>query len=151
MAMVWATVAEVRQYWQDAQAAAPGERWPALPGTDSAVTMGIRRAATALALRVLWWPELDEDERAADAEVRALLVEAVALTMRARLLAPARLAELGGDAAAAVLAAGGRIKADSLEVETRGAGVRPDEAGPPRDALTALQAAGLTGGAVASW
>jgi len=153
--MIWATVAEVRAWWGNQQAAL-GVTWTALPGSDPAVQMLIDSAARTLGAKVVRWPVLDDDERAEDTVQRGHLVVAVGEVIRARRAAVEVEAELGGAAAAAVIAGGGSITASKLAVSggsKTGGGVRVGESAVavPLAAYDALSAAELIGGSVSSW
>jgi hypothetical protein len=149
--MIWALPAEVRAY-RDAQAAAfPDETWPTLSSDDLVVQTQIDSAVRAMVPSVLWWPCLDELDRADDDEVRELLIVAVAETIRARLVNATAGASLGGDTIAAVLAAGGSFSADNLSVSGgSGARVGARATAVPARACEALAEAGMTGGPVAT-
>lgn len=147
--MIWATVAEVRAYLADGGIPA---------GTsDEQVQRTLDRAVRSLTTRVMWWPELDDDdERAADADVRGHLVAAVAETVRARYEQRALTDAVGGAGLVEVIAAGGSITAGKLSVSggTRGTGSARIGAGAdtvPPEAAEALLAAGVVGGSVPSW
>jgi hypothetical protein len=156
--MIWATVAEVRQWWTDQQDAL-GVAWPALPLTDPPVQMLVDSASRTLGAKIVRWPVLDEDtERAEDEAQRGHLVVAVGEVIRARREAAAAVDALGGGGAAAVIAGGGSITASKLSVsggskQGGGGGVRVGESAlqVPIAAYDALMAAGLIGGSVASW
>jgi len=156
--VIWATVAEVRGWWADQQAAL-GVTWPALPAADGPVQMLIDSAARTLGARVVWWPVLDEDtDRAADAVQRGHLVVAVGETIRARREAAQSVVALGGTGAAAIIAAGGTITASKLTVSGGsrsagggGAAVGEQAVRIPAAAWDALAEAGLIGGSVPSW
>jgi hypothetical protein len=146
--MIWATVADVRAY--------PDSGIPAATSDDQ-VQAAINRAVRSLAVRVVWWPVLDEDtDRAEDEETRGHIVAAVAETMRARYEAQALTTAVGGAGLVELLAAGGSVTAGKLSVSggSRGSGAARVGAGAgtvPAEAVEALLAAGMIGGSVASW
>jgi hypothetical protein len=147
--MIWATVAEIRTYRNAAVAADPGATWPELAAADAAVQTLIESAARRLAGMVIRWPVLDDEDRAEDTVQRGHLVAAVAETIRGRLRASATDAALGG--MSALIAAGGKIKADNLEITGAAGAVVGETRTIPVDALDALAAAGLIGGSVPTW
>ncbi len=153
--MIWATVAEVRDWWENQQVAL-GVTWADLPGSDPAVQMLIDSATRTLGAKVIRWPVLDDTDRTEDEEQRGHLVVAVGEVVRARRQAAEVTAELGGGAAA-VIAGGGSITASKLTVsggsKQSGGGVRVGDSAVtvPLAAYDALSAAGLIGGSVASW
>lgn len=145
-ALIWATTGEVSAYRATEVAADPNCDWPVLNAVEPLIT----RAARALTSQVWWWPPVDPvTDRAIDPAVRALLVVAVAETIRHRLVTTRDMAALGGVLPAAVLAAGGSVSAGSLSVS--GGGRPLSTSGVPVVALEALTAAGVRGGSVASW
>lgn len=147
--MIWATVAEVRNYLDDGD----------IPtGTqDEQVQHAINKAVRSLTTRVLWWPELDDaDEHVVDAEQRGHVVAAVAETVRARYAARALETAVGGAGLVELLAGGGSITASKLTVSggsrgTGGARIGTGADTVPPEAVEALLAAGMVGGSVASW
>jgi hypothetical protein len=146
--MIWATVAEVREYLADGGIPAGT--------TDEQVQRAIDRAVRSLTTRVVWWPVLDDaDERAEDEQQRADIIAAVGETVRARYAAAALETTVGGAGLVELLAAGGSVTAGKLSVSggSRGAGAARIGAGAdtvPPEALEALLAAGMVGGSVAS-
>lgn len=156
MAMIWATVAEVRDHFEAQTAAWGTDEWPELPADDAAVQTMIDSAARAMTTKVIRWPILDDTDRAEDEDQRAHLVVAVCEVIRDRLRANAVATAVGGQVAVDVVAAGGRIKAGNLEVQggNRGAGSgswTARRARLPIEAIEALAAANLIGGGVATW
>lgn len=146
MAMIWATVADVRGYLRQDEIPA-GE-------DDQQVQREVDRAVRSLVTRVLWWPELDDDERVLDTARRADVVAAVAETVRASYERRTLEASVGGAGLARLLDRGGSVTAGKLSVSggSRSGGSAPArESAVPDEALDALLAAGLTGGSVASW
>jgi hypothetical protein len=154
--MIWATVTEVRAWWENQQTAL-GVTWTDLPSSDPAVQILIDSAARTLGTRVIRWPVLDDaGERAVDAVQRGHIVVAVGEVIRARREAVEVTAALGGAGAAAVIAGGGSITASKLSVsgsKQSGGGVQVGESAVtvPLAAYDALSAANLIGGSVASW
>ncbi|GAB3472020.1 hypothetical protein [Actinophytocola sediminis] len=156
MAMIWATVAEVRAHCEAQTSAWGVDEWPALPEDDPAVQAMIDTATRALIPKVIRWPILGDDDRAEDEEQRGHLVVAVCEVIRDRLRAKAVAAAVGGQVAVDVVAAGGRIKASQLEVQGGSgsggsSGWTARRARLPLEAYDALSAAGLIGGSVPSW
>lgn len=147
--MIWATVAEVRNYLDDDDIPAGTE--------DAAVQKMIDRCVRTLDSKVIRLPVLDEDtDRAAEEAQRGHIVAAVAETVRARYAARALEQQLGGAEMVEIIAAGGSIKAQSLAIaggssSSRGAKVGQAADRLPIEAVEALLAANLIGGGVATW
>lgn len=150
MALIWATVQEVRDYLADELPSA--DDYP-----DAAVQRDIDKVVRTLERMIIRWPALDEQGvRATDQAVRGHMVAAVAETIKRRRVDKAFEDSLGG--LAPVLAAGGTISTGKLSASTVGrSGTQPGAAigdgavRLPMDAIEALAAAGLIGGGVASW
>jgi hypothetical protein len=150
--MVWATTTEVRAAFAAGTEADGATEWPALPEADTAVNTLIVSASRALAVKVIRWPILDDTDRPEDTEQRSHILHAVCEVIRDRRLAATAVAELGGQAAAGVIAGGGSVKAGNLEVRGgNSGGWLADRSRVPVDAVFALQAAGLIGGSVPTW
>lgn len=146
--MIWATVAEVREYLRDGGIPAGT--------TDEQVQHTINKAVRALTTKVTWWPVLDDaDEHVEDAEQRAHVIAAVAETVRARYAARALETAVGGAGLVELLAGGGAVTASKLSVSggSRATGKARIGVGAgtvPPEAVEALLAAGMVGGSVAS-
>jgi len=150
--MIWATATEVRAAFALGAEADGATEWPALPEGDAAVDTLIVSASRALAVKVIRWPILDDNDRPEDEEQRGHLVQAVAEVIRDRRVKAVAVAQLGGQGAAAVLAGGGSVKAGNLAV-SGGSNGRwlADRSCVPVAAVFALQSAGLIGGSVPTW
>lgn len=147
MAMIWATVAEVRDYLRTGDIPT-GE-------SDELVQREIDKAVRSLTTKVVWWPELDDaDEHVADVEQRAHVVAAVAETVKARYESRALETAVGGAGLVRLLDRGGSITAGKLAVSggSRSGGSAPvrEDTVPPA-AVEALLAAGMVGGSAPSW
>lgn len=150
MALIWATVQDVRDYLGDDLPAAPEV-------SDAVVQRHIDKITRALEATIIRWPEIDDTtERAADEAVRGHMVAAVAETVARRREDEQLDAALGG--MSPILEAGGSVSTGKLTVSTvgraggsRGAAVGDRAVRLPIDAVEALSAAGLIGGGVASW
>lgn len=154
MTMIWATPAEVREVWSVQQAALGTAEWPTLPEDDKAVQALIDNATRALAVKVIRWPILDDQDRPEDLEQAGHVVAAVCEVIRDRLQTKAAVVEVGGMGSAQIIASGGRVKAGNLEVQggTGGGGSwLASRTRVPIDAIFALQSAGMVGGSVPSW
>lgn len=149
--MIWATVAEVRDYLD-------AEDIPATVN-DAALQRRIDKTSRTLGAKVVWWPVLDDDtDRAADEEQRNHIIAATAETVKAYYEAKALEDSLGGSGMVEVIAAGGSVTAGKLSVSGGsksggGSGVNIGKAADPvpAEAYDALRLAELIGGSVASW
>jgi hypothetical protein len=149
--MIWATVAEVRNYLE------PGDIPTGVD--DAAVQRRIDRASRTLAAKVIRWPILDDTaERAENEAQRGHIVAAVAECVKAHYEAEALEESVGGSGMVEVIAGGGSITAGKLSVSggsrgSGGSGARIGRAADrvPIEAYEALQLAELIGGSVASW
>lgn len=145
--MVWATVAEVRDYL--------GDRLPAAPDVpDTEVDKAITKAVRTLSPKVLRLPALDDTDRPEDPAIKADVVAAVGEVIDAHRDRAASEKQLGG--MLGIVERGGRIKAGSLEVDGTvsgggGSGGYGREALLPIAAVEALQSAGMVGGSVPAW
>jgi hypothetical protein len=143
VAMVWATVPEVREYL--------GDRLPSTV-SDGEVEKAITRAVRTLAPKVLRIPVLGDTDRPEDDDIAAHVVAAVGEIIAAHRDRDAASTQLGG--MLGIVEQGGRIKAGSLEVDgtvTGGGGGYGRESVLPWPAVEALQAAGMVGGGVSTW
>lgn len=149
--MIWATVAEVKDYLQDDDV---------LSGVqDAALQRTIDRVSRTLGAKVIRWPILDEaTDRAEDEEQRGHIVAAVAETVKASYEAKKLELSLGGEGLVEVIAGGGTVSAGKLSVSGGsksggGSGARIGKSADPVpvEAYDALRLAELIGGSVASW
>ncbi|GLZ34893.1 hypothetical protein Lesp02_70800 [Lentzea sp. NBRC 105346] len=148
--MIWATVAEVRDYLQDDDVIPTSTQ-------DEAVQRMIDRVSRTLGSKVIRWPVLDsETDRASDEEQRKHIIAAIAETVKARYEAVALEQALGGAGNVEVIAGGGSITAGKLSVSggsRSGSGAKIGKSADrvPIEAYEAMQDADLIGGSSPSW
>lgn len=155
--MIWATVAEVREWWADQQTAY-AVTWSPLPVEDTGVQTLIDSATRTLDRKAIRYPLLDEaTDRAVDEKVRANVMAAVAETIAAGRKTKAEAAALDASlpGMADIVRAGGSVTAGSLSVtgaRTASGNATASTAGRvPIEAYEALAAAGMIGGSVPAW
>ncbi|MDQ3577549.1 MAG: hypothetical protein M3443_08090 [Actinomycetota bacterium] len=125
---------------------------------DAEVQGHIDRAVRRLVTTIIRWPVVDDTtDRADDTDIQGHVIAAVGEVISARRQADLAAVEVGGNAAAEIIAAGGSVKAGSLAVSGSsngsGGGARLGSRASvlPVEAVEALLAAGMVGGSVPTW